>query len=57
LAENNGRVKRRSRVLEYFEAQKAEQDRPEETESGGEDSFQDFDAAFGLDRFGAGSDK
>lgn len=48
--------KRRSRVLEYFESRAQEQEQ-EETEAGGEDSFQDFDAAFGLDGFGKEGEK
>lgn len=48
------RKRRRSRVLEYFEEQKAEQEAEaeENPEGGGDDNpFQDFDSAFGLDYF------
>lgn len=48
------RPQRKSRVLEYFEQQKAEQ----EAEGGGDEQpFQDLDTAFGLDGFGEGGDK
>ena len=43
---------RRSRVLDYYE-KKAET----APESGGDDPFQDLDAAFGLDGFGPKDDK
>lgn len=57
------RERRRSRVLEYFEQQQAEQEEAEAAgeenpESGGEDNpFQDFDSAFGLDGFGSAGSK
>lgn len=41
--------RRRSRVLEYFEQQEAETEAT--PDGGGDNPFQDFDSAFGLDYF------
>lgn len=47
------RERRKSRVLEYFEQQKADavENSPEESQAGGggENPFREFDSAFGLD--------
>lgn len=47
--------RRRSRVLEYFEQREPEAE--ENPDGGGDDPFQDLDAAFGLDGFDSKGDK
>ncbi len=51
--------RRRSRVLEYFEQQEAEAEAgaEENPDGGGDNPFQDFDSAFGLDLFDSKGDK